>query len=165
MAICRQLSPTMMAIMVSSRYLLLFAMTLALSSAHATDLKVVLLDSKSGQPLHDKTVCISFHPDPRGSGYDKADACGKTDHAGAFTVAAPRQDVEQLQVWSRTNDLTHCFDASQKFSTAEIISNGIVAQNTCGTASLIPSANAGTLAVFVHQMTFAEVLKSMWHEL
>jgi hypothetical protein len=116
-------------------------------------------------PLHGKSVCVSFHPDPRGTGYDKADICGRTNRSGILTIVVPDRHLQVLNVWTRTNDLLHCFDSGQQFPIAVVSLNGVIAANTCGDAARKPTIAPGSLILFAHQMTFIEVLKSMLNEL
>jgi hypothetical protein len=131
--------------------------------AHADDLKVMLLDSKTGQALHGKIVCISFHPDPRGSEYDKTETCGTTDRSGVLRIIVSHRALELVQVGLGTNDLLPCF--GQQIPVADIFSTGVIARNTCGDASHKVAPEVGSLILFAHQMNFGEVLKSMGHEL
>jgi hypothetical protein len=149
-----------------ARLVALFAIAWGVTlAARAADLNVVLLDSKTGMPLHRKSVCVSFHPDPRGSGLGKPDRCGRTDRNGILTIAVPDPKLEAVQVWTTTNDLLHCFDSRQQFPIADVSLKGVIAANTCGDAARKPTIAPGTLTLFAHQLSFVEVLKAMLHEL
>ena len=131
----------------------------------ASDLKVTLLDGKTSHPLHRKMVCISFNPDPRGNGIDKPNVCGTTDVSGSIAVELPRPEPQLLHLAVLTNDLLPCFAIPHAFTVSTVMAKGEVARDTCAAGTPGVSANAGQLIAFAHQMTFLEVLKSMWREL
>ena len=149
---------------------LIFVTAMLLIAGHVaagetSNLKVVLLDSKTGKPLHSKTVCVSFNPSPRGNGVDKPNVCGTTDGSGAMNVSVPTPVPLLLHVAVLTNDLLPCFPIPHAYSVADVLSNGAVAPNTCGTGTKNPALEPNHLFLFSHQMTIWEVLKSMWHEI
>ncbi|MGA2902699.1 MAG: hypothetical protein ABSD98_02630 [Candidatus Korobacteraceae bacterium] len=129
--------------------------------SYAADLKIVLLDSKSGHPLRWKLVCVSFPVDnsanpivvgqPRG--------CRRTDSLGAAEFTLPDPAPDKVDVALGTNGLIECF-APQTFPVADAMKAGVVANNTCGDAST-DLTEPGEVVVFGHQKNFWEVLRSL----
>jgi len=128
--------------------------------SYAADLKFVLLDSKSGHPLRWKLVCISF---PVGNSanpivVDQPRGCRRTDSSGtaAFTMPDPAPDTVHVVLGS--NGLIECF-APQAFPVSAAMKTGVVAQNTCGSAST-STTEAGEVVLFGHQKNLWQVLRS-----
>jgi hypothetical protein len=151
-------------------FLAVIFMLLGLSQfALGTDLKLLLVDSRTGRPLNRKKVCVLFSRKPNRTPRDRPEVpevCGRTDHQGSMKVALPGDPTMQwTHVSLYTNDLVSCFPIPHAFSVADLMTTGIVAANSCGTATNIPSVGPGILVLFAHQMTFGEVVKSMLKEL
>lgn len=146
--------------------ILLVIVLVALSQcAAAAELKIALADSKTGRPLRGKLLCVSFNPDPKGTGIDKPDVCDSTDRKGAMSVALPSPVPRFVHVSVLTNNLLPCFAIPHAFYIADLIVKGGIAANSCGSLTKNLDPEPGRLLLFAHQMTFAEVLKSMWKEL
>jgi hypothetical protein len=128
--------------------------------SYAADLKIVLLDSKSGHPLRWKLVCVSFPVDksanpivvgqPRG--------CQRTDSLGAAEFTLPDPVPDTVNVMLATNGLIQCF-APQTFPVADAMKAGVVARNTCGDAST-NLTEPGEVVLFGHQKNLWQVLRS-----
>ena len=145
------------------------ALTLVLmGQCAAAQLKVLVLDSKTGKPLGRKDVCVSLSTSPNMTALDHPEfgpICHKTDSEGSASITLPEGSHAWAYVTLRTNDLLPCFAPGHAFSVAELATMGIITPNTCGTASTNPLIQAGELVLFAHQMTFSEVLKAMGKEL
>jgi hypothetical protein len=141
---------------------------LSLQCASAADLKIVLLHSKTGRPVHRKKFCISFSRNPKMSALDRPDApevCRRTDSSGTISVALPDDPrIVWTYVHSLTNDFVPCLKP-QAFSTTELTQTGVIVPNTCGPDRTDLRPQPGTLIFYGHQMSFSEVLKSMRGEL
>lgn len=131
------------------------------------DLKLLLLDSRTAKPLGRKSVCVSFSRNPKMTALDRPDipeVCKRTDSTGSTTFALPDDSAEWTYVRVLTNDFVPCFDIPLRFFTAELTKAGAIAPNTCGPADTNLTTEPGRLIFYGHQMTFRQVLKSMWHE-
>jgi len=133
----------------------------------AAQLKVLVLDSKTGEPLGGKAVCVSLSASPKMTALDKSDmgpVCHRTNPNGIMDITLPDPSPEWAYVTLHTNDLLSCFAPGHATSIVELAKTGVTAPNTCGIAATMPASQAGELVVFAHQMTFSEVLKAMWKE-
>lgn len=131
--------------------------------SYAADLKVVLLDGKSGHPLRWKQVCLSF---PAGdaakpTAVDPSRGCRRTDSLGAAEFPLPDPAPETVNIVLLTNGLVECF-APRTFAVAEAMKAGVVAKNTCGDAST-DLTEPGDVVLFGHQKNLWQVLRS-WDE-
>jgi hypothetical protein len=142
---------------------LFFALTLV-GQGTAAQLKVVVLDSKTGKPLQRKNVCVSFTTTPRYS-TNITPVCNHTGADGSTALDIPQPPPAWAYVALRTNDLLPCFATGHPFSMDELAATGVTAPNTCGLAAAIPPTRAGEVVVFAHQMTFSEVFRAIWKEL
>jgi len=137
--------------------------------ALGADLKLLVVDSKTGRPLHRKKVCVLFSGKPNRTALDRPEVpevCGRTDHQGSMKVGLPSDPTMQwAHVSLHTNDLVPCFTIPHAFSVADLMTIGSVAANSCGTVTNMPRVEPGVFVLFAHQMTFREVLKSMGKEL
>ncbi|MGD0930055.1 MAG: hypothetical protein ABR902_05325 [Candidatus Korobacteraceae bacterium] len=129
--------------------------------SYAADLKIVLLDGKSGHPLHWKQVCVSFPagnaPNPAG----QSPECHRTDSIGTVEFPLPDPVPETVNIVLMTNGLVECF-APRTFPLAEAMKAGVVAKNTCGDAST-DLTETGEVVLFGHQKSLWRVLRS-WDE-
>jgi len=131
--------------------------------SHAADLKVVVLDSKSGHALHGKLVCILV-PAGKSEGpvvYPSRE-CRRTDSGGTAAFALPDPAPETVKVELSTNGLVPCF-ASQPFVVADAMKDGMVAKNTCGDADT-STTETGEVVLFAHQKGVKETLGSARNE-
>lgn len=131
---------------------------------YAADLNIVLLDSKSGHPLHGKLVCIAY---PAGGAADRGvvqeqRACHRTDSAGVATFTLPDPAPDKVNVELATNNLVPCF-ASQAFPVAPAMKDGSVIKNTCG-GPTTDTAETGELVLYGHQKSIREVLGTARNE-
>jgi hypothetical protein len=131
--------------------------------SYAADLKVVLLDGKSGHPLRWKQVCVSF---PAGdaktpTAADKARGCQRTDSVGAAEFQLPDPVPETVNIVLVTNGLAECY-APRTFPLAEAMKSGVVAKNTCGDATT-NLTETGEVVLFGHQKNLWQALRG-WDE-
>jgi hypothetical protein len=145
---------------ISTGLLLLFAFGYI---SYAADLKVVLLDSKSGHPLRWKQICVSF---PAGdaakpTAADQSRGCHRTDSVGVAEFTLPDPVPETVNIVLLTNGLVECF-APRTFPLAEAMKSGVVAENTCGDAST-NLTEPRSVVLFGHQKNLWQVLRS-WDE-
>ena len=140
---------------ISVGLLLLFAFG---QISYAADLKIVLLDGKSGHPLHWKQICVSFPtgnaPNPAG----QSPECRRTDSVGAVEFPLPDPVPETLNIVLLTNGLVECY-APRTFPVADAMKAGVVAKNTCGDAST-NLTEPGEVVLFGHQKSLWRVLRS-----
>jgi hypothetical protein len=125
--------------------------------ANAADLNVVLLDSKTGRPMHSKLVCVVF-PSTDPIVVNQARMCSRTDGTGTATFRLPDTDPQTVKVELATNNLEPCF-APQAYSIAAAMKDGLVAKNTCGD-STTDTTETGELVLYGHQKSVKEVLGS-----
>ena len=145
------------------RAFLIGAITLMVltTRAIASDLTVMIIDSKSARPLHHKKVCLLFSEGSQADvRYDET-TCGRSNDRGVVIVPAPKFPKTFLHVSVATNDLLPCFAVPDGFPVADVISRGVILANTCGTAKQQPNPMQGQIVIYAHQMTFWEVLKAM----
>lgn len=134
------------------------ALFLLIGSVHitcATDLNIVLLDSKTGRPMHSKLVCVAFSStDPIVASQSRM--CSRTDGTGTATFQVPDYDPQSVKVELATNNLVSCF-APQLFSIVDAAKDGLVAKNTCrgGTTE---TKDPGELVLYAHQKSVKEAL-------
>ena len=126
----------------------------------ADDLKVVVLDSKTGHSLRGKLVCITFpSSEPV---VEKPRACQRTDSTGTAAFSLPDPAPEKVDVALSTNGLVPCF-SPHTFVIADAIKIGLVARNTCGDATT-DTTETGELVVYGHQKGIKETLNSSRNE-
>jgi hypothetical protein len=125
--------------------------------ALGVDLKLLLLHSKTGRPVHGKKFCVSFSRGPDVANFQET--CGRTDPQGTMIVALPKDSTDQwAHISSRTNDFLPCF-AHQPFATTELAKTGVIAPNTCGPERNDLKLQPGMLVLYGHQMSFWEAIK------
>ena len=123
--------------------------------SHATDLKVVVLDSKEGKPMHSKLVCIAFpNTDPIVTNQRRM--CGRTDSTGTAAFRLPEPVPDTVKVELGTNNLMPCY-AQQAFEVADALKDGLVAKNTCADGTT-ETRETGEVVVYAHQKSVKEVL-------
>jgi hypothetical protein len=123
--------------------------------ANATDLKVVLLDSKTGQPMHSKLICVFFLvSDP--IAVNQPRVCQRTDSTGTATFRLPDTDTQKVKVELATNNLAPCYKA-QAFPLADALKDGFVAKNMCADETTT-TKDPGELVLYGHQKSLKEAL-------
>ena len=142
----------------------IFVSLLLAGTAHAGDeLRIVLLDSKTGHALRGKLVCIAF---PAGASADPVITqprdCRRTDSTGTATFAMPDTAPEHINIMMGSDGLVGCF-TQQAFATDEAMTMGVVVDNTCGDAST-ETTQPGEVVVFAHQTSVWEALKARRNE-
>ncbi len=131
--------------------------------SHATDLKVVLLDSQSGHAMRGKLVCLSFPPaNPANPVINQARECRRTDGNGIAAFPMPDPTPQTVNVALATDRLVPCF-APLTFDVAPAMKTGVVAKNTCGAAST-DTTETGEVVLFGHQRSVWDALKSVRDE-
>jgi hypothetical protein len=148
-----------------SRIAALFLLFGLPTAAPAQDLKVVLIETKTGRPLRGKGVCVSFSPNIHATGIDRPNACDETNSKGSMTVVVPQPRPEVIHISVLTNGLLPCFAIPHAFSVAQIAETGIVVPNKCAAKATTGTPEQGLIALFAHQMTFWEKVKDAWREL
>ncbi len=136
--------------------LLLFALG---HTSRAADLKIVILDSKTGHALRGKLVCITLPAaNPADPVVERPRECHRTDSGGtaAFMLSDPAP--ETVDVSFATDGLIPCF-APHTFTVADAMKMGVVAKNTCGDAST-DTTETGEVVLFGHQKSLKEALNS-----
>lgn len=123
--------------------------------ANATDLKVVLLDSKTGQPMHSKLICV-FFPVNDPIAVNQARTCQRTDNTGTATFRLPDTDPQTVKVELATNNLAPCYKA-QAFPLADTLKDGVVAKNMCADETTT-TKDPGELVLYGHQKSLKEAL-------
>lgn len=123
--------------------------------AGATDLKVVLLDSKTGHPMHNKLVCVVF-PSTELIVVNQARMCSRTDGTGIATFRLPDTDPQTVKVDLNSNNLEPCYK-SEAFSLADAMKDGFVAENTCADDTTT-TRDPGELVLYGHQKSLKEAL-------
>lgn len=127
------------------------------------ELKVVLLDSKDGHALKGKLICIMWPITKATDGIlQHARDCQRTDSGGTATFSLQDPAPPKVEVSLSSNGLISCF-SPQAFTVAETKSGGIVAQNTCGSAST-DTTEDGEVVVFAHQKSMKEAVNSVRNE-
>jgi hypothetical protein len=145
---------------------LALAMLLGLSHyGLGADVKLLLVDSGTGRPLHGKGVCVSFSPNPNATGIDRPNVCHETNSKGTMKIALPNPTPQSIHVSVMTNFLVPCFSIPHAFLTAELTAAGTIAPNTCSPPRSDVTTQPGMIVLFAHQMTFAERWKWWWQEL
>jgi hypothetical protein len=140
--------------------LLLFALT---GASHATDLKVVVLDSKDGHALKGKLVCINLPPDdPNAPVIEHVRNCQRTDSGGVATFALADPAPVTVDVSLASEGLTPCF-APHTFPVSDAMKAGMVSRNTCGDADT-DTTETGEVIVFAHQKSLREAMNSVRNE-
>jgi hypothetical protein len=122
---------------------------------HATDLKVVLLDSKTGNAMHSKMICVVF-PSTEPIVANQARMCSRTDGTGTATFRLPDTDPQTVKVELNSNNLEPCFKPGA-YSLAEAFKDGLVATNTCADETTT-TKNPGELVLYGHQKSVKEAL-------
>jgi hypothetical protein len=133
------------------------------AAASAIEIKVLALDSKTGDPLHRKKFCLQFSTDVRTG---PPTQCGRTDTRGLFTIQLPTPTPANVWSFPQTNDLVACYRTDQAVPVTVIETIGYVASgggitresSTCGVVRNTPNAKPGVLIVFAHQMSLWEAL-------
>jgi hypothetical protein len=121
----------------------------------AEDLKVVLIDSKSGHPLHSKLVCV-FFPVTDPIAVNEPRMCRRTDNTGTAAFRLPDTDPQTVKVELASNNLEPCYK-SQAFPLGDAMKDGVVAKNTCADETTT-TKNPGELVLYGHQKSMKEVL-------
>lgn len=122
---------------------------------HATDLKVVLLDSKTGHAMHSKLICVVF-PSTEPIVASQARMCSRTDGTGTATFKLPDTDPQTVKVDLNSNNLEPCFKP-EAYSLAEAFKDGLVATNTCADETTT-TKDPGELVLYGHQKSVKEAL-------
>ena len=125
--------------------------------SQATDLKVVVLDSKEGKPMRSKLVCVAF-PSSDPVVLNQPRMCGRTDSTGTAAFRLPEPEPEKVKVELATNNLVPCY-APQAFVVADALKDGLVAKNTCADETT-DTTETGEVVVYAHQKSVKEVLGS-----
>jgi hypothetical protein len=123
--------------------------------AKATDLKVVLLDSKTGHAMHSKLVCVSF-PISDPIAVNQPRMCRRTDNTGTATFRLPDTDPQTVKVELNSNNLEPCFK-SEAFLLADALKDGFVAKNICADETTT-TKDPGELVLYGHQKSLKEAL-------
>ena len=131
----------------------------------AQNLRVVLIETKTGRPLRGKGVCVSFSPNMHATGIDRPNVCDDTNSRGSMAIVVPQPRLEVIHISVLTNNLLPCFAIPHAFSVAKIAETGIVVPNKCAAMSITRTPEQGVIALFAHQMTFSEKIKDAWREL
>jgi hypothetical protein len=134
-------------------------------AAAAQELRVVLIETKTGRPLRGKGVCVSFSPDDHATGIDRPNVCNETNSKGSIPVVVPQPRVEVIHISVLTNGLLPCFAIPHAFPVAQIAETGMVVPNNCAAVSITRTPEPGVIALFAHQMTFWEKIRDAWGEL
>jgi len=143
-----------------SAALLLLALT---GIGHAADeLKVVVLDSKTGHAMKGKLVCINVPPNPRDPVVERVRDCQRTDSGGIATFALSDPPPVTVDVTFGSDGLVPCY-APHNFAIADAMKTGTVARNTCGDAST-DTTETGEVVVFGHQKSLKEAANSVRNE-
>ncbi len=122
---------------------------------HATDLKVVLLDSKTGNAMHSKLICVSF-PISDPIAVNQPRMCHRTDDTGTATFRLPDTDPQTVKVDLNSNNLEPCFK-SEAFSLADALKDGLVAKNMCADETTT-TKDPGELVLYGHQKSLKQAL-------
>jgi len=133
----------------------LFLLIGSVQVAKATDLKVVLLDSKTGHPMHDKLICVVF-PSTEPIVVSQARMCSRTDGTGTAAFRLPDTDPQTVKVELASNNLEPCFK-SQAYSLADALKDGLVATNTCADETT-STRDPGELVLYGHQKSLKQAL-------
>jgi hypothetical protein len=131
----------------------------------AQNLKIVLIETKTGRPLRGKLVCVSFSPNVHATGIDQPKVCDETNSKGRIAVIVPQPRPEVIHVSVLTNRLLPCFPIPHSFSVTQIAETGIAVPNKCASTAMTSTPEQGLIALFAHQMTFWEKVKDAWREL
>ena len=124
--------------------------------SQATDLKVVVLDSKEGKPMKSKLVCVLF-PTTDPIVTNRQRMCGRTDSTGTAAFRLPDDPMPQtVKVELGTNNLVPCYTA-QTFAIADVLKDGVVARNTCADGTT-ETRDPGEVVVYAHQKSVKEAL-------
>ncbi|HTV66135.1 MAG TPA: hypothetical protein VMD98_11045 [Bryocella sp.] len=148
----------------SLRYLSAAFLLLALAGAsHATDFKVVVLDSKNGHALRGKLVCINLPPDdPNAPVVEHVRACQRTDSGGVAVFALTDPVPVTVDVSLASDGLMPCF-TPHTFAVSDAMKTGTVSKNTCGGAAT-DTTETGEVVVFAHQKSLREAMSSVSNE-
>ena len=132
----------------------LFSMVAAGLCAMGTSngIKIHVVDGKSGKPVANEHVLVFY-------GDSAADIRAQTHHQETHTDSAGNARLSGvkgfLEVWIDRHPL--CEPSVRAFSVDAIQSSGIVAPNTCGTATHV--AVPAELYLFVRKETFIEGMR------
>ena len=127
------------------------------------DLKVVVLDSKTGNAMHGKLVCISFPlGDANAAVIERARDCRRTDSGGSAAFSLPDPAPGKIEIRLASDRLIECF-SGRDFVITEAMQTGIVAKNTCGDAST-DTTQVGEVVLFAHQNSLWDAMKSHHNE-
>jgi len=124
---------------------------------YAADLKIVVLESNNGHPLHSKLVCVTY-PVSDPIVLNQQRTCRRTDGTGTAAFLLPDPVPESVRVELASNNLVACY-ASQAFSIAAAMKDGLVAKNTCGNGTT-ETTETGELVIYGHQKGMKEVLST-----
>ena len=122
-------------------------------SAVITDaqmLRVQVLNGKTGNPIANEHINL-FRPGESGANWHIGEF--NTDANGVFTFSQVVAKTDSFTIavdWHRP-----CAKSYAKFSLQDIVSKGLVSENTCK-PKLVRIAEPGTLILFVRDETFFE---------
>jgi hypothetical protein len=129
----------------------------------AVDLKVVVLDSKDGHALKGKLVCISLPlANPSDPVVQHPRDCQRTDSGGTATFSLREPAPQTVDITLASDGLVPCF-SPHTFPLADAMKVGLVANNTCGSAST-DTTETGEVVVFGHQKSLKEAMNSVRNE-
>lgn len=148
-----------------SRIMVIFLLLGLPTATLAQNLKVVLIETKTGRPLRGKGVCVSFSANIVATGIDRPNVCHETDSKGSVTLVMPQARPDVIHISVLTAYLMPCFAIPHAFSVSQITATGIVVPNKCAAMDVSRTPEQGVIALFAHQMTFWEQVKSEWREL
>ena len=94
------------------------------AAASATEITILALDSKTGEPLHGKKFCLTFSTDVRQGPLRQ---CGRTDKHGVATLQLPTPTPEKVWLAPDTNDLVPCYRTNQPIPVTVIETVGYAA--------------------------------------
>jgi hypothetical protein len=162
------------------RLCVLFVMAMVSSyKAHSQEIRVRLLDGKSGKPMAhscinvwigDKRATLSIPTDENGvakvyltNNASEVNRSNYVESCGMFGVSDPKvmySDIIQVQAgyaWCNSEAQDRSWLIIHEFKTKYLLDNGDVTQNVCGRASAI--STPGELTIFVRPLTLWEKLK------
>jgi hypothetical protein len=136
--------------MKTSLTIAMIALLLGTHTGDAETLRIQILNGKTGNPVANEHINL-FRPGESGANWHIGEF--NTDANGVFTfsqVAAKTDSFTIAVDWHRP-----CAKSYAKFSLEDIVSKGLVSENTCK-PKLVRIAEPGTLILFVRDETFFE---------